>query len=329
MNRSSLGACFAAVAMGIAITSSALGLSCTTSNTVSASAIETQIVQTNASPSRLATDGTTLFWVDDLNDQLWSAPASGGTPTAIYKDKKVGFVWVDATNVYFTAFTTETTDGGPDATANLLWKLPKSGGTATLVPGVIDIETATVHNGNLYWVERQPETGLSPVDVNSMPLGGGAVTKLASKLNADPNRIVVTATSVFLLDIVAASVSVFPVTGLPAGQQPKTDFVPGNQPFEAYADDTTVYLSMGLPTVYTVADDLTFATLNLGKAVGTMGFDGANLYFIDDSPGIYRVAKTGGNATQITTDARPTSFAFDSSFIYVADAQNTIFRAPK
>jgi hypothetical protein len=296
----------------------------------------TEIVQTSAPVSTLHSDGASLFWQDTLNYDLWSAPASGGAPTRLYKGTLgVAIVAVDDANLYFQAVT----DAPPPSNAgasyvapDVLWKVPKSGGTATKVDGVTSMFRPTTHKGVVYWIEPPPNGDFTsgPSAVKSMPLAGGAATQLATLRLDNDTDVVATDASVFLIaHLGTPEITRFPASGLPSGQMPSTKALPGDA-FKPITDATTLYLTTGGGSILTVADDLTFASILAEVSLdAVVAIDGANLYYAALGSGLERMPKNGGSATSVVSDSKAQSFAFDTANVYFTDGDNAIYRSPK
>jgi hypothetical protein len=321
VGRSSLRAVvIAVVAASAALTSGASTLSCTNAPS------DLVIVHPIAAPMTMTTDGTSLYWMDTAHNGLWSAPSAGGMPTQLYESEVDGVIGLDAMNVYFMSFTGDGTSDEP-----ALFKIPKSGGSASLVPGVPigDLGGALVHKGVLYWASSTPGSVGGWPSIQSMPLTGGTVTTLASNLHVLFEFMEVTDASVFLINRDGGTVSVFPIAGLPMGQAPKSTGFGSTRLEQGATDDTTLYVTTGDSSIFTITDDLTVGTIDVGHQAIRIGVDGDNLYFMGTEAGVFRIPKTGGTATQITHDANPRALAIDSSFLYVSDDQRLIYRAPK
>lgn len=81
---------------------------------------KTPIASNQAKPWRLASDGTSLYWTNNLGATIASAPIGGGATTVLYAANQPLGIHVDATSLYWSEGSTPRT-----------MKAPKTPGTAT------------------------------------------------------------------------------------------------------------------------------------------------------------------------------------------------------
>jgi|HubBroStandDraft_1064217.scaffolds.fasta_scaffold161889_1 hypothetical protein len=136
------------------------------------------IVLVNAlqlSRSPLAVDATSAYWLDSVHG-LARAPKMGGTPTAIWPEARDArflshsSIAVDATAVYFTYDTSDSTEPGRQR----LIRYEKDTGKTSVVAEVAGgtITSAVVDDTHVYWIQsgfvlRAPKTGGRAVRVVS------------------------------------------------------------------------------------------------------------------------------------------------------------------
>ncbi|HEY4121893.1 MAG TPA: hypothetical protein VGM56_28700 [Byssovorax sp.] len=135
--------------------------------------VSTQFPDANGSHTVAVDDQHAFFWDLDLN--LLVRSNLDGSGVAPIGPARIDTVLVDDTNVYyFTPVTCEPNECEDDGT---LVALRKDGSpSSTLATGLGVINTAVVHGGFVYWIDRL-EGGS---DVRRIPVGGGDVQVLAS-----------------------------------------------------------------------------------------------------------------------------------------------------
>jgi hypothetical protein len=129
----------------------------------------------------IAVDSGYVYWTDQgangpQGSGIWRVAKTGGNavqvanPSAMGSNGPMGIA-VDSTNVYFT-----TADGK-------IWQVAKSGGTPLLLAsdGGNEPWGIAVDDNAVYYVSTPPGANVSKVE--SVPIGGGCVTTLASGLS--------------------------------------------------------------------------------------------------------------------------------------------------
>lgn len=133
------------------------------------------------SPIALVVDATSVYWVnapylDDSNvatGSIVKAPLGGGASTTLASGLYAPFaIAVNASDVYWTA---DGVDGDGTIT-----KAPIGGGTLGVLPSAQPYAGPIVQDGSsLYWLNAYGPEGGSQTSVFSVPLTGGAPTRLA------------------------------------------------------------------------------------------------------------------------------------------------------
>jgi hypothetical protein len=281
-----------------------------------------------ATPTTLASDGTSVFWIDDLAGVM-RVPVEGGTiATSVPGMVLDGFLAVDDVNVYYLGPT-----GG-------LYRAPKGGGgSPTLVSEAgAPIRGATVLGARAYWVDGQATAPIqvgTPVAVKSAPLISGAVSVIA-QFSAGGSmggalKIGVTTSTVFLA---GTGLSSFPLsTGVPDGAMPGGG-LGSTAPCRVMVSDTdAVYCDDG--SIVRIASDGTMTALGASLSDGLVGndiaLDDAYVYWVDAVTvgTIMRAPKTGGSASIIARDTVPVAIAVDANAVYWSDQGGNIMRLAK
>jgi hypothetical protein len=285
-------------------------------------------------PTNLASDGTSLFWVSSVGagGPVSSMPVGGGPITTVVPGLiGGGYLFVDDVNVYYPS-------PGPSGG---IARSPKGGGGApTLVNEAgASISGVTVLGPTAYWVEQSEPVGYGgEIAVKSAPLQGGAISTIA-EFNVGfavlgGYGIGVTTTTVFL-SATSTTLTSFPLSsGVPDGGTPAP--VPGGvQGCTLLSSDTdAVYCYTG-SSVYRVASDGTMTLLGTvvgqGLCCGGVAFDDTYVYWLDiDTVGtIMRAPKTGGTATIIARDTSPVAITVDANAVYWSDQGGFIMRLVK
>ena len=279
-------------------------------------------------PTRIASDGTTLFWSDGSN--VSSMPVGGGTIRVL----TAGYLLsVDDAGVYV-----DETDG--------IYRLPKGGGAQVRISdesaGDTLIGRTTTFGDRAYWAEWQtnvdPSATQQPVIVKTAPLAGGAISTIGQFEMANPNGLgsmAVTASTVFIaVDADLASLSTS--AGEPDGGMLRT--LPLMQGCEALlSDDDGVYCYPGLGPITRIANDGTTTTVGMtiggdGSLTGIgLALDDTDAFWIDQTTvgTVMKAPKLGGTATTLARDTQPVAIAVDSTSVYWSDVDGNILRVPK
>lgn len=281
-----------------------------------------------ATPTTLAADGTSVFWIDALAGIL-SVPVKGGTIATVVPGMiGDGFLAVDDMNVYYL---------GP---AGGLYRAPKGGGgQPTLVSEAgAPIRGATVLGARAYWVDGSATAPIqvgTPVAVKSAPLTSGPVS-LVAQFNAGGSRgggmtIGVTASTVFLS---GTGLSSFPLSsGVPDGAMPGGGLGVTQACRVMVSNSDAVYCDDG--SIVRIASD--GATTALGSVLsdGLVGndiaLDDTYVYWVDAVTvgTIMRAPKTGGSASIVARDTVPVAIAVDANAVYWSDQGGNIMRLAK
>jgi hypothetical protein len=250
----------------------------------------------------IAVDTTSVYWTNGPSDPdnltlvgtgaVMKAPLDGGVPTTLYATNAMQLelptgIAVDARSVYWPTW------GGS------VMKVPVGGGTPTTliaaVAGSVGGVAIAVDGANVYWVGGSPDALI----LSSVPLGGGAPTKLAPVGGA--SGIASDGTSVYW--VAPDGVMRLPV----AGGTPTTLSSLGGFAWTAIAvNGGSIYwggasgseggssylfkVSVGGGAVTTIASyDDSFA--------GALAVDATNLYWIDSAA--RSVPRSGGTPTKL------------------------------
>lgn len=279
-------------------------------------------------PTRMASDGTTLFWSDGSN--VSSMPVGGGTIRTL----TAGYLLsVDDAGV-----TIDESDG--------IYRLPKGGGASVRVSDASTAGTlvgrTTTFGDHAYWAEWQtqvdPLAAQQPVVVKTAPVAGGAISTIGQLEVADPTGMgpmAVTASTVFLM--VGRELARLPMSeGDPDGGLPQS--IAMTQTCEALvSDDDAVYCYPALGPILRIASDGTTTTvgMTIGGQGSSTGFgfalDDTNAFWVDQTMvgTVMQASKLGGPATTIARDANPIAIAVDSTSIYWSDTAGNIQRVAK
>jgi hypothetical protein len=287
-------------------------------------------------PTRMASDGTTLFWSDGSN--VSSMPVGGGTIHTLMAGYLLS---VDDLGIY--VYETDA-----------IYRVPKDGGARVLISdassgSMLFFPTTTTSGTNAYWAEgqtNQTNQGLGVpmqlVVIKTAPLHGGPITTIAQFESEDANGLgpmAVTANTVFIFMIGPSRglASFSTSAGVPDGGllQP----LPGTAAsFCSYfiSDDDAVYCDRGAGSITRIANDGTVTTL--GTVISTLGFnatgitlDDANVYWLDQTTvgTVMKVSKRGGTVTTLARDTTPIAIAVDATSVYWSDVGGNIKRIPK
>ncbi len=265
-----------------------------------------------AYPSRMLSDGTTLFWIDSQSGAVVSAPAIGGQPTTIATGASGTALALDDTNVFFLK-------------DNAFITMSKTGGAPTVVSDGNVARGATVTQGTAFWTDVDSQS-LGHSFVNQSPAHGGPVTssiELADPLPAID--IAVTTHQVFLAD---TTVTYVPIVG--GSVQSVSNVLDCN---EIVADEIAAYcLPSSSGAAMRIAEDGTATTL-VGNVFAPRGLsvDDANVYWADnpDSGGVVKsVSKQGGPATIVAAE-KAMAVAVDGVAVYWATPDGSIRRLMK
>jgi len=151
----------------------------------------------------LATDGTSLYWVDETftfsNDGgpvtghavLLKAPVGGGAPqTLIAWDSPYSWILaVDPVNVYAAG-------AGSASGGGVIVKVPVGGGELTTLATATAPQSIATDGSNVYWTET-PDC-MAGGSLRKVPVGGGTVVTIASApMVVCADSVAVDATSVY------------------------------------------------------------------------------------------------------------------------------------
>jgi hypothetical protein len=203
-NRLLVASLFASLASLASLTACAVdtsdgGTGSQTSQTSSGSKLPTPKTLSNAPfLTDLQVDSSSVYWTDNSGN-AWSMPRSGGTSTQLAStnvaDDFPSFA-SDGTNLYI-------------ANDTAISSVPDQGGTLSALataPG--PTSSLTLHDGILYWASSFTDpTQTSSAVIASMPVGGGAITTLASSLSA-PGYVVADDDNVYFGDIGTGTINV-------------------------------------------------------------------------------------------------------------------------
>ena len=130
-------------------------------------------------PRDLVTDGTSVYWTDQGNNQLRKAPlGGGGTVTTLWSGQVGRVVAVDAAHVYWwDRAATDVMQAGLDGS-----------GATSIATGQPEVGSLAVHSGSLFWT--------TSTTVMQLDLAGSTLTTLASGLG-EPRSVAADATHVY------------------------------------------------------------------------------------------------------------------------------------
>jgi hypothetical protein len=289
-------------------------------------------------PSRLISDGTTLFWTNyQQSAGLLAAPVGGGPVTTLLTGI-VDVVYADDVNVYAIVGSSLVSFGDGDLDTYLmndasLLRIPKNGAAATRMNSAgASVWAATTLGATAYWIESATTYG--EADVKSVGLLGGpstTVLNLTSNVQQGLSWLGVTSTTAFVSW--AGWVSYFPLVGATGPSQG-----PAASCFSLSSDSDAVYCDVGTGTNIRIASDGT--TAQLGSGIVPLPIseppyivsDATYVYWVDESAAgtIMKTPKAGGGpATVIAHDTSPTAIAVDAHSVYWADQGGYIKSIPK
>jgi hypothetical protein len=318
---------------------------------------------------QLLSDGSTLFWVDQMGF-VSSMPVGGGSiRTLLTGTVDAGFeapngalttlLAVDSVNLYCYQLDTGGVGvGGGGA----IFSIPKEGGAPALIsePGA-PLTAATTLGANAYWLETVPQscgapgqppcTVSPPVLVKSAPLQGAPISVLAQiaavDLNGPITNIGVTETTVVLTGPLSGLVDFPTLSGVPDGGMPQI-LEPGEVcsalfsdvdavycynggGYQKYGSITRIVSDGGMATLGTTIDELTTVDPMSPFSVYGFAFDDTNVYWVDDTNvgTIMKAPKTGGATAVIARDTNPIAIAVDATSVYWSDFGGEIRRIPK
>lgn len=274
-------------------------------------------------PTKLVSDGTTLFWAADDSSSLWSMPVTGGTIQTIASSSVEGLLGVDDFSVYVLA----------EFGSSLgVYTVPKSGGSLAVVTGAEDnLNSATIMGANLYWLEVPNAAHF--VAKSSPLLGGSASTIATFEVAATTGGVGVTSSTIFFGGL--EGLDDVPIGS--DGGSPKT--LTGTSECQGLVSDTdAVYCDPSQGSVMRIASDGTITPL--GTAVnetgmglaGPVAIDDVYAYWVDEATvgTIMKAVKAGGSAAIIIAhDASPVAIAVDDNAVYWSDLGGNIMRLPK
>jgi hypothetical protein len=281
-------------------------------------------------PQLMASDGTTLFWTDQLGN-LTAMPVQGGPMTTLTNPVYPrGFLTVDSANVYFTQFDAPSGTGA-------LYALPKAGGSPAKIAGGISVRAVTllavVRDATAFWVGAG--TSLGDV-VESSPVQGGAVSTFfvlpaGHQLGTGFWGIASTTNTVFVG--IGPNLLLLPSTGVPDGGTPPVVAAPEGACDDAFvADDSAAFCFPSLGSASRIASDGTSVELATVYGAGSVALDDTDVYWADQPATgnvVNRVPKQGGPVSVIANEPMGTTVvAVDSAAVYWANGP-TIKRLAK
>ncbi len=265
----------------------------------------------SAAPSRMASDGSSLFWIDSQSGALSSVPVNGGQPTILASQASALALALDDTNVFFIQ-------------ANTLVTMLKAGGAPTTVSDGHPISGAAVAHGLAFWTEVDIASPTHSL-LEQAPSHGGVVS--GSLLLAEilpPQKVAATASNVFLASPSLSYVNSTDIEESVAAVSNCNEIV---------SDDDAAYcVPPSGGSLTKIAEDGTASTLVATVyAPHGLSLDATTVYWADNpptGPAILGVSKQGGVPVSIVS-AQALAVAVDAAAVYWATSDGAIQRLSK
>jgi sugar lactone lactonase YvrE len=276
------------------------------------------VMATGSQTLGIALDTSNLYWTDNSAGTLMKMPLAGGTATplatALYNP---GGVVVDASNAYWVG-------ENPGSGVGEVYKVAKGGGTPTTLATVGSFpEYLTVDATSVYWTDAAANT------VNKVALTGGTVTALATG-QASPRGIAVSPSNVFWVNwgdgsVMKANLDGSNATTIASG--------PAQTMISITVDASNVYwgantLIMKLPLAGGTAQALNPNELQLTAASLFVDSATSNIYWINASSRLERIALAGGNVKDVLVGQSAVNLVVGPSCVYFTTGSG-VARAPK
>lgn len=250
---------------------------------------------------------------------LADAPQSGsgsGSVEVVAMGSIPFAITVDATSVYWT-----------DTALQTLKSIPVAGGTATtLATNLVQPYYLAHDDASVYW-------GLDQDILAKIPLAGGTPVQLQMSDGALNTALTLDATHVFHTEDYTVPQDCSIVVVPKAGGTPVTLASGGswNHPTGMAVAGATVFFGVASPgaiLTVPVAGGAT-STLVSGIAPYAMAADATNVYWLDGSRNVMKVAQTGGTPVSLATSGNGLAIVVDGSYVYwSASSPNAIYKAP-
>jgi hypothetical protein len=245
-----------------------------------------QLASMQSRPMAIAVDGSNVYWVNQglgNTGSVMQLSLAGGDPTPLATNEQYPQgIAVDADHVYWTNF----------AYAGSIKSVPIGGGTvATLAsdPSMINTEDLAIDANNVYWVNAgDAGDTVNRGTVMRVPLAGGSLLTIASKVDSPTDLAVSQGQVYFLLNgLTASGVQRVSVMGS-SNPTPITSSVATS----VAADATGVFVAGSTSVVVASLDGTSTKTLSKGGfALPDIALDNTNVYW-STGTGIRFTSKT-------------------------------------
>jgi hypothetical protein len=282
-------------------------------------------------PGCLAIDATNVYWFDESLG-IRRVAKSGGQPITLLALGPVLAMAVDAQNLYWTG----DLPPGDAWVSNVVMQMPVTGGSPVTLATPAAPTNIAVGGGRVYWTNSIPGT---PTDVvESVPIGGGAVTSVAT--GSDGAGGIATDANYVYWSTPSATYRAALSGGQPQSIGPGADWLA--------VDASGVYLAQNVqgPSGYPqgsvsvlplAGGGATVLASGRTGGVGPIALDDAAVYWVEGQgvPGsqgaVARLPKSGGGPTLLAANLDEAyRLAVDETSVYYTDPlQGTVMKVAK